>query len=73
MLQATLKNFFRLEAAGAILLIIAAVLAMWLTNSPLADLYQAFLDTPVEIRVGELQIAKPLFLWVNDGLIWHRV
>jgi len=69
MLQATLKNFFRLEAAGAILLIIAAVLAMWLTNSPLADLYQAFLDTPVEIRVGELQIAKPLFLWVNDGLM----
>ncbi len=69
MLQATLKNFFRLEAAGAILLLTAAVLAMLLQNSPLAGLYQAFLDTPVEIRVGALQIAKPLFLWVNDGLM----
>ncbi len=69
MLQATLKNFFRLEAAGAILLLIAAALAMILNNSPVADLYQAFLDTPVEIRIGALQIAKPLFLWVNDGLM----
>lgn len=69
MLQATFKNFFRLEAAGAILLLIAAALAMILNNSPLADLYQAFLDTPVEIRIGALQIAKPLFLWVNDGLM----
>ncbi len=69
MLQATLKNFFRLEAAGAILLLIAAALAMILNNSPLADLYQSFLDTPVEIRIGALQIAKPLFLWVNDGLM----
>ncbi len=69
MLQATLRNFFRLEAAGAILLLIAAVLAMLLKNSQWADIYQAFLDTPVEIRIGALEIAKPLFLWVNDGLM----
>jgi NhaA family Na+:H+ antiporter len=69
MLQATLKNFFRLEAAGAMLLLLAAALAMGLNNSPLADFYQAFLDTPVEVRFGALQIAKPLLLWVNDGLM----
>ncbi len=69
MIRATLKNFFRLESAGAVLLIVAAVLAMLLKNSPLADIYQAFLDTPVEIRIGALDIAKPLFLWVNDGLM----
>ena len=69
MLQATLRNFFRLEAAGAILLLIAAVLAMLLKNSQLTEIYQAFLDTPVEIRIGALEIAKPLFLWVNDGLM----
>jgi len=69
MLQATLRNFFKLEAAGAILLLIAAVLAMLLKNSQLTELYQAFLDTPVEVRIGALEIAKPLFLWVNDGLM----
>ncbi|MBT8422719.1 MAG: Na+/H+ antiporter NhaA [Gammaproteobacteria bacterium] len=68
-MQDALRNFFRLEAAGAILLLIAAALAMVLQNSPLADLYQAFLDTPVAIQVGGLEIAKPLFLWVNDGLM----
>ncbi len=69
MIQATLKSFFRMESAGAILLLIAAVLAMVLQNSPLSGLYQSFLDTPVEIRIGALEIAKPLFLWVNDGLM----
>lgn len=47
----------------------AAALAMLAANSPAAGLYAYFLDTPVEVRVGSLQIAKPLFLWVNDGLM----
>lgn len=47
----------------------AAVLAMIAANSPAAGLYSLFLDTPVEVRVGALQVAKPLFLWVNDGLM----
>jgi len=69
MFRAPLQNFFKLEAAGGILLLIAAALAMVLQNSQLGPLYEAFLDTPVEIRIGELYIAKPLFLWVNDGLM----
>ena len=69
MFRATVEKFFKLEAAGGILLIIAAVLAMLLKNSQFADVYEAFLDTPVEIRIGELYIAKPLFLWVNDLLM----
>jgi NhaA family Na+:H+ antiporter len=69
MVKATLDKFFRLEAAGGILLIIAAVLAMLLKNSGFADVYEAFLDTPGEVRIGELYIAKPLFLWVNDALM----
>jgi len=68
-MKATLKNFLRLESSGGILLMGAAVLAMIAANSPAAGLYALFLDTPVEIRVGALQIAKPLILWVNDGLM----
>ena len=68
-MRATIRNFLRLESAGGILLMGAAVLAMSAANSPAAGLYALFLETPVEIRVGALQIAKPLFLWVNDGLM----
>ena len=68
-MQATIKNFLRMESAGGIVLMAAAVLALIAANSPAAGLYALFLDTPVEVRVGALQIAKPLFLWVNDGLM----
>jgi len=68
-MQATIKNFMSMESAGGIVLMGAALLAMIAANSPAAGLYAVFLDTPVEVRVGALQIAKPLFLWVNDGLM----
>ncbi|HVC12907.1 MAG TPA: Na+/H+ antiporter NhaA [Burkholderiales bacterium] len=64
-----LREFLALESAGGILLAIAAVAALALANSPLAGLYERFLDTPVEVRIGALRIAKPLLLWVNDGLM----
>jgi NhaA family Na+:H+ antiporter len=67
--KANLKEFLKLESAGGIILMAVAVLAMIAANSPAAGLYAYFLDTPVEVRVGALKIAKPLFLWVNDGLM----
>lgn len=57
------------DSASGILLIVAAVLAMVLENSPLSWFYDALLSTPVEIRVGELHLDKPLLLWINDGLM----
>ena len=64
-----LRKFVALESAGGILLAIAAAAALVFANSPLAFLYDAFFDTPVEVRAGALQIAKPLLLWINDGLM----
>lgn len=64
-----LSEFFRLEAAGGILLIGAALLALICANSPLQTLYLAFQDMPVEVRIGGFAIAKPLLLWINDGLM----
>lgn len=64
-----IREFMKMEAAGGILLVIAAVLALALANSPAAWLYNGFLDTPVEIQVGALVLAKPLLLWINDGLM----
>lgn len=64
-----IRAFLRLESAGGFLLMGATVLAMFVKNSPLAELYNAFLVVPGEVRVGALAIEKPLFLWVNDGLM----
>lgn len=64
-----LARFFRLEAASGILLIIATLLALIANNSPLASSYNNFLNIPVAVVVGSLQISKPLVLWINDGLM----
>ena len=64
-----LLEFLRLEAAGGLTLMAAAVLALVVANSPLAASYAALLDLPLEIRIGTFGIAKPLLLWVNDGLM----
>lgn len=62
-------DFFKLETAGGILLIVAAALALISSNTPLNTYYALLLDTPVEIRIGQFEIAKPLLLWINDGLM----
>lgn len=58
-----------MEAASGLLLIAAAALALIINNSPLAWLYNGLLDVPVVAQVGALKIAKPLLLWINDGLM----
>ncbi len=68
-MQATIKDFLKMESAGGIVLMGAAVLAMIVANTPLKEYYDLLLEVPVEVRVGGLQIAKPLILWVNDGLM----
>lgn len=62
-------KFINHQAAGGVILVTTAVLALILSNSPLAWLYDGFLKTPVTLRVGELAIDKPLLLWINDGLM----
>ena len=64
-----LRDFLRLESASGIMLVAAAALAMLVANSPLAGIYGSLVDLPVEIRVGNLEIAKPLLLWINDGMM----
>ena len=65
----TLQQFLKLEAAGGIVLCAAAALALLLANSPLSAVYEQLLELPLAIQVGGLLIAKPLLLWVNDGLM----
>lgn len=68
-LPQSLLNFFKGESAVGVLLIIATILAMLLSNSPFAQMYQNFLDIAVVVSIHQFTIAKPLLLWVNDGLM----
>jgi NhaA family Na+:H+ antiporter len=63
------QEFARLEAAGGVVLLTAAVAALVWANSPWAQSYDALWNTPVVIGLGGLGLAKPLVLWVNDGLM----
>ena len=68
-IQSSIERFLQQESSAGILLMFSAALAMLVANSPLNEFYKLFLDTPVEVRVGQLEIAKPLLLWINDGLM----
>ncbi|GEA59922.1 Na(+)/H(+) antiporter NhaA [Vibrio comitans NBRC 102076] len=56
-----LKDFFKMESAGGIILVIAAALAMVVANSPLNEAYQGALHSYV--------LGMSVEHWVNDGLM----
>ena len=65
-----LHRFFSSDASGGIILIIAAILAMIMANSgATSGWYHDFLETPVQLRVGSLEINKNMLLWINDALM----
>ncbi|MCL1079752.1 Na+/H+ antiporter NhaA [Parashewanella spongiae] len=67
--NSSISSFLKLESAGGIILMISAMLAIIIANTSFEPYYQLLLSTPVEVRVGSLEIAKPLLLWINDGLM----
>lgn len=64
-----IKDFIKHESTSGLLLILAAAIALTLDNSPLAWIYDGLLNTPMAIQIGAFEIAKPLLLWINDGLM----
>ena len=68
-MQQALKHFFQHESASGILLVIAMIMALIAANTPLQVFYNQFLSLPVSVAIGNFSIAKPLLLWINDGLM----
>ena len=64
-----MARFFANEATPGLLLMLAAAMALVANNTLFAPYYSAFLSVPIAVQVGALEIAKPLLLWVNDGLM----
>ncbi|WP_435949648.1 Na+/H+ antiporter NhaA [Psychrobacter sp. DM8] len=64
-----IKAFFEFEAAGGIILALAAIAAMIIANTPLSEWYNGFIHAPVAIQFGDFEIAKDARHWINDGLM----
>lgn len=66
------NEFIHSQSGGGIVLAIAALLAMIVSNSPWSGFYEQVLQVRGEVRVGEwLVLSKPLLVWIND--LWMAV
>ena len=65
----SIEEFIKKESSSGLILIAVTFLALFLQNSFLTDFYTSFLHIPVQVTFGSFGLAKPLLLWVNDGLM----
>jgi len=63
------REFLRLETSGGLILVLAALLALVLANSPLAESYTRLLGLNLTVMIENFGVSKPLILWINDGLM----
>ena len=70
---ASMRRFIASESAGGVVLALAAVIALIVSNSSLAPLYRQFVELRGEVHIANdwLVLSKPLLLWVND--LWMAV
>jgi len=68
-MQKTEVPFFEKDSTPGILLMLSAILAIVIANTPLVKFYNLLIDVPLVIGIGNVDITKPLLLWINDGLM----
>lgn len=68
-LSTTFLFFLRSEASGGVILLICAILAVIIANSPWGGAYEHSLHTPIAIGIGPFSLEMGLLHWVNDGLM----
>jgi Na+:H+ antiporter, NhaA family len=68
-LLAPMAAFIRTEAAGGLVLMAAALVALIWANSPWSDLYTQLWHTDIGLRLGSWSVEHTLHFWINDGLM----
>ncbi|MCS6799852.1 MAG: Na+/H+ antiporter NhaA [Myxococcota bacterium] len=63
------ERFFRTEALGGTVLVLATIAALLWANSPWADSYRALWSTELTIGTPRFGLTKPLLIWINDLLM----
>lgn len=64
-----MKEFIHHESLAGIALMVATVAALVFSNTPIKPYYLDLLDKELLISFGVFKIGKPLYLWINDGLM----
>jgi NhaA family Na+:H+ antiporter len=64
-----LQSFLQAEAAGGVLLLGAALVALVWANSPFSDSYSRLWDTELTFRLADWAVSQDLRHVVNDGLM----
>ena len=65
----SITALFKHEAAGGVILVAAALLALIVANTPAFGVYEWVFGLPVSVSIGGFSIDKPMLLWINDGLM----
>ncbi len=60
-------RFLRIEAAGGVVLLLFAVVALALSNSPWARPFLGVWETRIGMQFGTFEFARSLRGWINDG------
>lgn len=68
-LPGVVRQFIQTEAAGGVVLVAAAVVALLWANSPWQHSYETFWHHEVVVQVGGLRVAEDLRHFVNDALM----
>jgi Na+:H+ antiporter, NhaA family len=68
-LPAPLREYLGAEAAGGVVLMAAAALALGWANSPWQAAYHGLWETPLAVQFGRFSIEADLRHWVDDGLM----
>ena len=63
------KWFFKLEAASGLILLIAAILALIISNNDYSEVYFETLDKYLFIGINEFGLKLSVLHWINDGLM----
>ena len=63
------KWFFRLEAASGLVLLFAAIIALLVSNSNLADIYFSTLNKYLFVGINNFGLKLSVIHWINDGLM----
>ena len=62
-------SFFKLEAASGIVLLFAAVIALFISNSEFSILYFSTLERYLFIGINNFGLKLSVFHWINDALM----
>ncbi len=65
----SIRRFLRLEASSGLVLMGATFVALLVANSPWQDAYHQLLSLTLTVSIEQYHIAKPIQLWINDGLM----